>query len=449
MNIILLSGGSGKRLWPLSNEVMSKQFLKLLRDDDGNSQSMIQRVFGQIRKAGLNASVTIAASKLQADSIKLQVGDQADIVLEPERRNTFPAIVLSCARLSFEKGIDPEDVVIVLPVDPYAELHYFELMRDMERAIMKRKGDIVLMGVKPTYPSAKFGYIIPDREGKADQTRKVLYFREKPDEDAARDLIERGALWNCGVFAFKLGFLIGLLGDKVRVSSYRELVDRYGELPNESFDYEVLEKAGSVAVVEYDGVWKDLGTWNTLTEQIEDTRIGKNIIMDDTCKDTHVINTLDIPLITMGARDMVVVASHDGILVADKHQSSYLKPFADRIKQRPMYEACRWGEYHVLEYASGTDKHESMTLRVNILEGSSLQFHSHQKRIETWIATKGDGECLIDGQRFPLSPGSVLRIPSGCGHALHARTNLEIIEVRIGEDLSEQDTDFFDDDIVW
>ena len=165
MKIVLLSGGSGKRLWPLSNDIRSKQFLKVLKKEDGSYESMVQRVYRQIQCAkeeeNMNVDITIATGSSQVDSIKSQLGEAVDIVVEPERRDTFPAILLSAGYLYYEKKVPLDETVIVLPVDPYANLGYFKLLAEMDRQVKSQKSDIVLMGINPTYPSAKYGYIIP------------------------------------------------------------------------------------------------------------------------------------------------------------------------------------------------------------------------------------------------------------------------------------------------
>lgn len=190
MNIILLSGGSGKRLWPLSNDTRSKQFLKLLKDGNGNAESMIQRVHGQIKKVGIDANIVVATGKAQIDSIRSQLGNAIDIVLEPERRDTFPAIALSSAYLSLEIKIHPDEVVVVLPVDPYADLEYFTTLLKMEQAVKNGAGELVLMGIKPKYPSEKYGYIVTKDDKSAYQ--KVQRFMEKPTEEKQRNSSKRG-----------------------------------------------------------------------------------------------------------------------------------------------------------------------------------------------------------------------------------------------------------------
>jgi mannose-1-phosphate guanylyltransferase len=289
MNIILLSGGSGKRLWPLSNETRSKQFLKLLKDENGNSESMVQRVYRQIKEASIDANIVVATGKSQLDSIRSQLGNTVDVVLEPERRDTFPAIALSCTYLAYKKGMNSDDVVLVLPVDPYAEQEYFMTLIKMEEVIHDDIANIALMGIKPTYPSAKYGYIIPSKDATL-----VERFQEKPSEQYAEELIKNGAMWNGGVFAFKLGYIMDIIGNYISFNSFEEVEMKYNCLPKISFNDEVVEKEKSIIMVEYKGIWPDLGTWNTLTEVMDDNKLG-NVILADTCENTHAINELDIP----------------------------------------------------------------------------------------------------------------------------------------------------------
>ena len=161
MNIILLSGGSGQRLWPLSNEIRSKQFIKIFHTEDGGLESMVQRVYRQIREADPEAKITIATSKAQISSIHNQLGENVGISMEPCRRDTFPAIALAVAYLQDVQGVTGEEPVIVCPVDPYVEKDYFEALRRLEERAAQSAAHLVLMGMEPTYPSEKYGYIIP------------------------------------------------------------------------------------------------------------------------------------------------------------------------------------------------------------------------------------------------------------------------------------------------
>ncbi len=437
MNIILLSGGSGKRLWPLSNDIRSKQFLKVVRNENGEKESMVQGVFRQIKNAGLNAKITIATGITQVESIKNQLGDNVSIVVEPQRRNTFPAIALSVAYLNYEKNCSLDETIIVLPVDPYVSGDYFLALKNLDEAVQSNMADIILMGVNPTYPSEKYGYIIPE---KREKINRVIEFKEKPDEKAARELINRGGLWNCGVFAFKLSYVMNIVNSIIKCECYEDIVKQYSTLEQTSFDYAVVEKAKSAAVIPYNGEWKDLGTWNTLTEVMEENQIGDVKISSD-CKNTHVINELEIPVVVMGSENMIVAASPDGILVADKVQSSYIKKYVEDRDMRPMFEERSWGEYKVLDMVVNEDGTKSLTKRKKIKRGMRIEYQSHKSRSE--VITVISGKCIItiNDRAHEAFPGDTYAVPEGIKHGLEAITDTEIIEVQVGRELVKDGTE--------
>lgn len=333
MNIILLSGGSGKRLWPLSNDVRSKQFIKIFKREDGELESMVQRVYRQICRVDRDANTIIATSKSQVSSIHNQLGDNVGISVEPCRRDTFPAIALATAYLHDVKGISQEEAVVVCPVDPYVEDRYFETLRLLGEQAQKGEANLVLMGIEPTYPSEKYGYIIPEDKGFLSRVRT---FKEKPDTETAKAYIEKGALWNGGVFAYKIKYMLDKAHELIDFEGYDDLFAKYETLEKISFDYAVVEKEPQIQVMRYDGEWKDLGTWNTLTEVMTGEVVG-DAILNETCENVHVVNELDVPILCMGMKDVVVSASSEGILVSDKEQSSYIKPFVDKMDQQVMF----------------------------------------------------------------------------------------------------------------
>lgn len=443
MKVILLSGGSGKRLWPLSNETRSKQFLKLLKDDNGDYESMIQRIYRQLNKVIPNVEITIATGENQKDVIENQLGNKVDLVLEPSRRDTFPAIMLSTAYLVYEKQVNQEETVVVLPVDPYAELEYFRVLKDIDVIVQSGRAEMVLMGVRPTYPSEKYGYILADKTADYENEYRVRSFSEKPSLKKARMLLEQGAFWNGGVFAFRLSYVKNILEKHVLYRSFTEIRDHYTELKKISFDYEVVEKAENIRMALYKGYWKDLGTWNTLTDRMEDAIVGEAIVGEET-QDTHVINELDIPVVVLGGQNLVVVASPDGILVSDKDKSSFMKPYVEHIDKRPMFEERRWGDYKVLDFKKYKDGKYSLTKYIYIRSGECISYQSHKLRDEIWTIVDGKGVLVLDGDSKEVGRGNVIHISCGQKHAIKAIENLHLVEVQIGTEVSEYDIERFE-----
>lgn len=441
MQIVLLSGGSGKRLWPLSNDIRSKQFLKIMRSNGSGNESMIQRVYRQIADAKLNADITVATSATQVESIKSQLGGRVSVVIEPERRNTFPAIALASAYLYYERKCPLDETVVVLPVDPYVDGEYFEKIHELDQAVQNNAADIVLMGVKPTYPSEKYGYIIP--ENSSADIIKVAEFKEKPDAATAAEFIKRGGLWNCGVFAFKLSYLVNIIKSQTECGCFGDVESQYSRFEKTSFDYAVVERSNSVAAISYDGEWKDLGTWNTLTEVMESNPIG-DVRMADDCENTHVINELEIPVVVMGAKDMVVAVSHDGILVADKVQSSYIKRHVDDMDRRPMFEERGWGEYKVLDMVINEDGTKSLTKRKTVKAGSSIDYQCHRNRSEIWAVISGKCIITINDRAHVALTGDTFSISEGVMHGLKAITDTELIEIQVGKELIADGTEVYD-----
>lgn len=434
MNLVLLSGGSGKRLWPLSNDIRSKQFMKIFKVGD-HYESMVQRVYRQIKTVDPNATVTITTSKSQASMIYNQLGDGVELCVEPCRRDTFPAIALAAVYLHEIKGIKEEEAVVVCPVDPYVENDYFEAIGRVQRLAETGEANLVLMGMEPTYPSAKYGYIIPKDKAEVSDVRM---FKEKPTEQAAEQYIAQGALWNGCVFAFQLGHVLQRAHELIEFTDYEDLYAKYETLEKISFDYAVVEHEEKIKVMRFSGQWKDIGTWNTLTEAMQDNAVGK-AIFNETCDNVHVVNELNVPILCMGLKDVVVSASPDGILVSDKMESSYIKPFVDEIDQQIMYAEKSWGSFRVLDITS-----ESMTIKVTLNPGHSMNYHSHEYRDEIWNIISGQGRTIVDGMEQKVQAGDVVTMTAGCRHTVIADTELQIIEVQLGKEISVHDKQKFE-----
>lgn len=448
MRLVLLSGGSGKRLWPLSNDARSKQFLKVLQNENQNRVSMVQRVYNQISSVGLGDSSVIATSASQVDMIRNQLGSDVSIVIEPERRDTFPAIALSASYLFTEEKTDLNEIVAVLPVDPYVNDSFFKKVSELENVLDSSGADLALMGVTPTFPSSKYGYIVP--QTKENSYMNVSHFKEKPSEDQAKDLIDIGALWNCGVFAFKLSFIIDMIIKLGMPTDYKQLKKEYSNFNKNSFDYEVVEKANKIVVLPYDGYWKDLGTWNTLTEEMSTNIMGIGTISEDS-ENVHLLNELEIPIAVLGVKNLVIAASPDGILVSDKDSSPKLKELINDFDQRPMYEEKIWGWYKILDFVKYEESREVITRKICILPGKNLSYHHHEYRTEVWTVVKGKGEMILNDEIKNIAAGDVIEILPFNKHGVRAIEELEIIEVQSGNNIIEEDIKypiFTWDDIV-
>lgn len=444
MQLVLLSGGSGKRLWPLSNNVRSKQFLPLLERKDGKMESMVQRVVRQALDAKVAENITMATNVNQLDVIINQLGDTVNVVTEPERRDTFPAIALAACFLKFVQNCEDNEIVVVMPCDPYTESSYFETIGDMVKCVETDVADLVLMGITPTYPSEKYGYVVPEQF--SDCTlgyMKVARFTEKPTAAIAENLIKQNALWNGGVFAFRLGYIMNIVKKYITSTSFEEVKLHYSELPKISFDYEVAEKAKSVAVVPFAGQWIDLGTWNALTDEIKRHAIG-NVVIGDHCKNTHVINELQYPIYVDGLKDIVVAACPDGILVCSKDYSENIKNAVENITPRPMYEECRWGTYRVLDVSTYKEGCCSLTKSVTLYPGKNISYKIQHHRSEVWTIVQGEGIFVKDGKEQIVKAGDTLIIPAGHLHAIKAITSLTFIEVQSGKSLIEEDVERFE-----
>lgn len=429
MQIILLSGGSGQRLWPLSNDVRSKQFLRIF----AGGENMLQRVLKQIRRTNRDAPITVATAKKQEPLLKKYLAENFEMSTEPCRRNTFPAIALAAAYLHDVKNVDADEAIIVCPVDPYVDDKFFEQFALLAEQISE-SAPLILMGIEPTYPSEKYGYIIPQSNEKIS---RVKFFKEKPNLIDAQKFIDIGGLWNGGIFAFKLGYVLDKAKNLLGTCSHAALKNSYAELPNISFDYAVVEHEKNIRVVRYVGEWKDIGTWNTLTEVLDSNSIGQ-VQTDTTCDNLHVINNSDVPIICMGLKNAVVVTGSEGILVSDKAASSYIKPFVENLDSQTRFAEKSWGSFKIIDV-----ENESLTIKVTLNHGSRMKYHSHERRDEVWNFIEGTGRIVIDGIEKIVRAGDVVQIPCGVKHTIIADEPLKIIEVQRGKDITA------DDKIIW
>ena len=434
MNVILLSGGSGKRLWPLSNDIRSKQFIKIFKNENGKYESMLERMYKNIKKVNNESIVTIATSQTQVSTIINQIGKDVEISVEPCRRDTFPAIVLAISYLHDVKKFSLDETVVVCPVDPYVDNDYFIALGKLYETAKNSEYNLSLIGINPTYPSEKYGYIIPETKQKIS---KVKMFKEKPNVEIAKNYIAQGALWNAGIFACKLKYVLEIAHKLINFEDYYDLFNKYETLKKISFDYAVVEKEEKIQVMRFGGSWKDLGTWNNLTEAMDEEIFGKGIL-NDKCENTHIINELNVPILCMGLKNIVVAASNEGILVSDKEQSSYIKPFVEEINGQVMFAEKSWGSYRVIDV-----QEESLTILVTLSQGNRMEYHSHNFRNEVWTIISGTGRTIVDGMEQIVKQGDVITMEAGCKHTIIAETELKVIEVQLGKEINVNDKQKF------
>ncbi len=436
MNIVLLSGGSGKRLWPLSNDIRSKQFIKILKNEDDTYESMVQRVYRQLISADPSVKVTVATSKTQVSALNNQLGNGIGISAEPCRRGTFPAIALATAYLHDIHNVSADEAVVVCPVDPYVGSDYFQAIKELWMLAQSGSANLALMGIDPAYPSEHYGYIMPVSK---DRVSRVGEFKEKPDTETARKYIRHGALWNGGIFAYKLKYILAICKKVLGTDDYHEMFSNYGNFKEISFDCAVAEKEQDITVMRFAGQWKDIGTWSTLSEVMQEDAVGNRIIREK-CEKIKIINELNIPILCLGLNNIVVAASQDGILISDRKMSRSIKSLVDRLDQDIRFAEKSWGDYRVLDVSG-----KSMTVKITINPGQGMSYHSHELRNEVWTIMAGTGHTVVDGMEQPVRPGDVITIQAGCRHTIVADDNkLELIEVQLGEEISVADKQKFE-----
>ncbi len=329
MNIILLSGGSGRRLWPLSHDARAKQFVPFFKDRDGRYESMIQRMYRSLKKISPDANIVIASGVDQVPLLKEQLGENIDISIEPSRKDTYPAIVLACAYLRDVLKVDQNETVIVCPVDPYVEDSYFKAIKELSEIIEKDEAKISLIGVKPTEPTSKYGYIMPKDEKKIS---KVIGFREKPDFDKAKEYIRQGGLWNTAIMGFRLNYLLDKAEKKLNFKDYDSFLQGYSLLNKSNISYDLLEKEEDIQVLTFEGIWDDLGSWDTFIKLMDEDTYGQGVIRNS--YNTKVVNETDIPVVVNYIDNANIIISKNGIYITRNDKSDDIKEILSSLEKK-------------------------------------------------------------------------------------------------------------------
>jgi mannose-1-phosphate guanylyltransferase/mannose-6-phosphate isomerase len=460
---VLLSGGSGTRLWPLSREAYPKQFLPLAGED-----TMLQATWKRIAPVASAAPIVVANEEhrfLVAEQLRQIGAPTPAILLEPIGRNTAPAIAAAALQATAE-GEDP--LLLVLPSD--------HVVRDVEafRAAVRRAaaaaegGALVTFGIHPDAPETGFGYIQSDADRSAeDGVFKVLRFVEKPDIDTARAyLAEGGYSWNSGMFLFRASRFLQELerfrpdilvavraafatarhdGDFVRLDH-----QAFAACPSESIDYAVMEKTDAAMVLPVDIGWNDVGSWSALWDVAERDPDGNAHLGDVIAVDTRNSYAYARRLVALvGVDDLVVVETDDAVLVARKDKVQEVKQVVARLKEAQRSQAALhrevhrpWGSYDSIDVGDGFQ-----VKRIKVKPGAQLSLQSHTRRAEHWIVVRGTARVTRNNDVFELHANQSTYIPIGAKHRLEnpGKDMLELIEVQSGDYLGEDDIVRYED----
>ncbi|ALP38865.1 mannose-1-phosphate guanylyltransferase [Paenibacillus sp. IHB B 3084] len=438
MRIVLLCGGAGKRLWPLSNDIRSKLFLRLLPAPDGQKESMLGRVYRQLTVAGLDASALLLAHRNQVNLAFRHTESRLPVLGEPAKRGTFTAAALAAAYLH-TRGTGLNEILCIAPADMFAGENFFQSVAGLPDLLLDSGADLAMLGTRPSHPSDQYGYIVPDQE--ITRAHKASYalvarFTEKPDRIGAQQLISQGALWNCGIYAFTLRYMLSCMKRCNLPLNDKELRAMYDDLPIRSFDEEVAEHAEHAVVLPYDGEWCDIGSWQALTEQLGSRVIGRGQISGP-AQGTHIVNELPYPLHVIGVENIIAAASPDGILIAAKSYAHAIKEQLGALPLYPMHGETAWGSYRVLDEFDHRSLNDILAIRLTVLPDQRLNGRIHGSGLKVWTIVSGRGEVMLNGERFSAASGSVFSIPTDTYHTVRASldTSLELIEVRLGNSL--------------
>ena len=454
---IILAGGSGSRLWPLSRELYPKQLLNINSD-----KSLLQSTFDRLKHCMPEKNIVSITNIKHSSNVRMQLSEisQTPVILsEPTAKNTAPAIVLAAKFIMQKSNSDP--VILVVPSDHLIIDNDKFLSTVNKGEKLAREGYIVTFGIKPDYPETGYGYINTSEQ--LGDGFKVKEFVEKPDFETAEKYLRDGTyFWNSGIFMFKASTLlneaashapvIAKISEEFDFSKSDEIpFINFDEMPNISIDYAIMEKSSKIALVKLESDWNDLGSWKSIydvSKKDENGNVFIGHVLDKDSKNSFVYASSKL-VATVGLEDTIIVETEDAILACKKDQTQNVKHIYDTLKKqndnthlihKTVYRP--WGFYTVIAQGQGF-----LTKIIHVNTGQKLSVQSHNFRSEHWVVLTGKAKVVLEGKELILSPGHSVDIPVKAIHSLQNpfEEGLEIIEVQKGDPLIEEDIIRYED----
>ena len=454
---IILAGGSGSRLWPISRELYPKQLLNLNSD-----KSLLQATFERLKTCIPEQNIISITNTKHTSNIRMQLSGltKSPVILsEPVAKNTAPAIA-ACTKYIIQTS-DSDPIIIVAPSDQFIKDNkkFQDTVKKGEK--LAQEGYIVTFGIEPSYPETGFGYI--NTGDKIDEGFKVKEFVEKPELETAKKYLNEGTyFWNSGIFMFKAStFLqetekhapeIMKILNEFDFSKSNEIpFVAFDKMPNISVDYAVMEKSDKIALVKLESDWNDLGSWSSIydiSNKDENGNVFIGHVLDKNSKNSFVYSSSKL-VATIGLEDTIIVETEDAVLACKKDQAQNVKQVYETLKKqndnthlihKTVYRP--WGFYTVIAQGKGF-----MTKIIHVNPGQKLSLQSHNFRSEHWVVLTGKAKVILEAKESILSPGHSIDIPLKAIHSLQNpfEEDLEVIEVQKGDPLIEEDIIRYED----